>query len=95
MTEKERNEMRALFRGAKDPAKQIKILQELYQVSRKEVLEVLDLKVEPRQKHRKFKYPLEMRIAVAEAARRGEPQAEIAKRFGIAKSTVYYWANEG
>lgn len=92
-TEAEKSEIRGLFRGAKSPRKQIKILQDLYLIPRKEVLEILELEEEP--VHRKLKYPPEMHRAVVEAIQRGETQRDVACRYGISQSTVNYWINEG
>lgn len=92
-TEAEKSEIRGLFRGAKSPRKQIKILQDLYQISRQEVFEILGLEKEPA--HRKLKYPPEMHREVVDAVLRGESTAEVARKYGINRSTVYYWVNEG
>ena len=98
LSEQDKSEIRKSYRNAIDPRQQVKILSQLYLVSREEILDILGpLSKSARQKpSRKGQprriYAPEFKAEAMERLRSGESFRRVAEDMGVNVRTMATWA---
>ena len=97
LSEQEKSEIRASYKNAIDPRQQVKILMQLYLVSREEILDILGplaaKKPEPSRKGvPKRKYALQFKTEALQRLRSGESFRRVAEDMGVNVRTMATWA---
>lgn len=98
LSEQEKSEIRASYKNAIDPRQQVKILTQLYLVSREEILDALGLLAEPscqkpsRKGAPKRKYAPAFKAEAMQRLRSGESFRRVAEDMGVNVRTMATWA---
>jgi len=98
LSEQDKCEIRKLYRNAIDPRQQVKILTQLYLVSREEILDVLGPLAEPsrpkpsRKGLPKRKYAPAFKAEAMRRLRSGESFRRVAEDMGVNVRTMATWA---
>ena len=98
LSEQEKSEIRASYKNAIDTCQQVKILTQLYLVSREEILDVLgplaaSSRPKPSRKGApKRKYDPEFKAEAMQRLRSGESFRRVAEDMGVNVQTMATWA---
>ena len=98
LSEQDKCEIRKSYRNAIDPRQHVKILMQLYLVSREEILDVLGPLAEPsrpkpsRKGLPKRKYAPEFKAAAMRRRKSGEYFRQVAEDMGVNVQTMATWA---
>ena len=98
LSEQEKSEIRASYRNAIDPRQQVKILTQLYLVSREEILDILgplskSARPKPSRKGQPRRiYAPEFKAEAMERLHSGESFRRVAEDMGVNVRTMATWA---
>ena len=98
LSEQEKSEIRASYKNAIDPRQHVKILMQLYLVSREEILDVLgplskSARPKPNRKGQTRRiYAPEFKAEAMERLRSGESFRRVAEDMGVNVQTMATWA---
>ena len=98
LSEQEKSEIRASYRNAIDPRQQVKILTQLYLVSREEILDILgplskSARPKPSRKGQPRRiYAPEFKAEAMQRLRSGESFRRVAEDMGVNVQTMATWA---
>ena len=98
LSEQEKSEIRASYKNAIDPRQHVKILMQLYLVSREEILDVLgplskSARPKPNRKGQTRRiYAPEFKAEAMERLRSGESFRRVAEDMGVNVRTMATWA---
>ena len=100
LSEQEKSEIRASYKNAIDPRQQVKILTQLYLVSREEILDVLgplskSARPKPNRKGQPRRiYAPEFKAEAMQRLRSGESFRRVAEDMGVNVRTMATWAHQ-
>ena len=93
----ELDDIRGLYRDAKDKEAQIGVLCELYDTDRASIFAALGMTAEAEaaeRKERRKRFSAEEKAAAVAMVRAGATQREVADKIGVCEHTIYAWMRE-
>lgn len=92
-TQEQKDEIRASYRDAKNPEKQISILVDLYACTKNDIMQVLELQVQPKRVVRSYDQSVRQDLTKA-VLLDGQTVKDAAERFGIPFGTASDWVQK-
>lgn len=92
-TQEQKDEIRASYRDAKNPEKQISILADLYDCAKNDIMQVLELQVQPKRVVRSYDQSVRQDLTKA-VLLDGQTVKDAAERFGIPFGTASDWVQK-